>query len=79
MVIVLAPQTALTPAGKPLAPEAPLLEIPVAKVVVCVMGVKAVLIQSVGVEEAALAVMAAVTVMVPVALATPQPPESAML
>ena len=79
MVIVLAPQVALTPAGKPLAPAMASLAIPVAKVVTWVMGVKAVLIQRVGVDEAAPAVMAAVTVMVPVALAVPQPPVSGIV
>jgi hypothetical protein len=51
----------------------------VAPVVVWVMFVKAVLIHRVGVDEAALAVFAAVTVMVPVAFTVPQPPVNGML
>ncbi len=74
MVIVLAAQAAVTPAGKPVA-----MPIPVAPVVVCVMLVSAVLIQSVGVEEAAPAVISAVTVIVPVALAVPHPPVKGMV
>jgi len=79
IVIVPADHVALTPAGKPLAPDTPLFAIPVAPVVVCVILVRAVLIQSVGVDEGPLAVFAAVTVIVPVAFATPQPPVSRML
>ena len=60
---------AVTPAGNPV--EVPM---PVAPVVVCVMAVRAVLIQSVGVEDAALTVLFGVTVMVPVAVTVPQPP-----
>jgi hypothetical protein len=74
MLMVLEAQEAVTPAGRPVAEP-----IPVAPVVVCVMLVNAVLIQSVGVEEAALAVFAAVTVIVPVALADPQPPVRGIL
>ena len=74
MVIVFEAHAADTPAGKPLAPETPEFEIPVAPVVVCVMFVKEVFTQSVGELDAAPAVLAAVTVMVPVALALPQPP-----
>ena len=59
MVITSPAQAALTPAGKPLAPGTPLLEIPVAMVVVWVMGVNAVLIQRVGVVEGAPAVLSA--------------------
>ncbi len=51
-----------------------MLAIPVAPVVVCVIAVKGVLMQSVGVEDGALAVLLAVTVIVPVALTVPQPP-----
>jgi hypothetical protein len=47
---------------------------PVAPVVVCVIAVRAVLIQSVGVVDGALAVISAVTVMVPDALTVPHPP-----
>ena len=52
---------------------------PVAPVVVCVIGVSAVLIHSVGVDDAALTVLAAVTVIVPVALTVPQPPVRGIL
>ena len=74
MVIVFAAHAAVTPAGKPTA--AP---IPVAPVVVLVIAVSGVLIQSVGVDEAALTVLLAVTVIVPVAFAAPQPPVNGML
>ena len=67
--MVLEAQAAVTPAGRPVA--AP---IPDAPVVVCVILVKTVLTQSVGVEEAAPAVFAGVTIIVPVALTVPQPP-----
>ncbi len=73
MVIVFAIQEAVTPAGSPVA-----VPIPVAPVVVWVILVNAVLIQSVGVEDAAPAVLAGVTVMVPVAFTLPQPPVSGM-
>jgi len=79
IVIVPPDQVALTPAGRPFAPDTPLLAIPVAPVVVCVILVIAVLIQTVGVDEGPLAVLAAVTVIVPVALTLPQPPVSRML
>ena len=59
IVITFAAQAALTPAGRPVAAPTP-----VALVVLWVMLVKAVLMQSVGVEEAALAVFIAVTVTV---------------
>jgi hypothetical protein len=68
MVMVLLAQVALTPAGKPFAPETPLLEIPVAPEVVWVIFVMAELIQIVGVDEAAAAVLVGVTVIVAVAL-----------
>ncbi len=71
MVMVLAAQEAVTPPGKPLA--AP---IPVAPVVVCVMEVITVLIQGVGLEEAAETVLFGLTVMVPVVETVPQPPVS---
>ena len=74
MVITFAAQAALTPAGNPVA-----VPIPVAPVVACVILVKAVLIQSVGVEEATPAVLFGVTVIVPVALTVPQPPVNGML
>ena len=58
MVIVLAAQAAVTPAGKPAA-----VPMPVAPVVVWVMtGLSAVLIHSVGVEEGEPAVLLGVTV-----------------
>ena len=69
IVMVLAAQAAVTPAGNPVA-----VPIPVAPVVVCVMGVRAVLIHNVGVDEAVPTVLAGVTVIVPVALTEPQPP-----
>ena len=74
MVIVFAAHAAVTPAGNPVA-----VPMPVAPVVVCVIGVSAVLIHSVGVDDACLTVLAAVTVIVPVALTVPQPPVSGML
>ena len=67
-------QAAVTPAGSPVG-----VPMPVAPVVVRVMGTSAVLIHRVGVEEAVPAVLAAVTVMVPVALTVPQPPVRGML
>ena len=67
--MMLLAQAAVTPAGKPVA-----VPIPVAPVVVCVIAVNAVVIQSVGVEDAALTVFAGVTVIVPVAVTVPQPP-----
>jgi len=69
IVMVLDAHEALTPAGNPVG-----VPMPVAPVVVCVIAVRAVLIQSVGVEEAALTVLFGVTVMVPVAVTVPQPP-----
>ena len=51
IVMVLDDQDAVTPAGRPVA-----VPMPVANVVVCVIAVNAVLMQSVGVEEAAEAV-----------------------
>ena len=74
MVIVLEAQAAVTPAGRPVG-----VPIPVAPVVVCVIAVKAVLMHSVGVEEAVPAVLSGVTVIVPVADTLPQPPVSGML
>ena len=79
MIITLATQCALTPAGKPLAPATLSLEIAVAPVVAIVMLVSTVLIHSVGVDDGAPAVFAAVTVIVPVAFTLPQPPVSGML
>ena len=74
IVIVLLAHAAVTPAGKPVA--AP---IPVAPVVVWVMFVNAVLMHNVGLELATPAVLAGVTVIVPVALTLPQPPVNGML
>ena len=74
MVIVFDAHAAVTPAGNPVA--APM---PVAPVVVWVMAVSGVLIHSVGVDEGALTVLLAVTVIVPVALAVPHPPFNGML
>ena len=78
-MIVLAAQCADTPAGNPLAPATPSLDIAVAPVVAIVILVSAVLIHSVGVDEGAPAVLLGVTVMVPVAFMEPQPPVRAML
>ena len=78
IVIVLDAQVAETPVGKPLPPETPLFEIPVAPVVAIVILVKAVLIHKVGVVLAAAAVFIE-TVIVPVALTVPQPPVKGML
>ena len=69
MVMTLAAQLAVTPAGNPVA-----VPIPVAPVVVCVIFVNAVLTQKVGVEDAVPDVFDGVTVMVPVAFTDPQPP-----
>ena len=79
IVMVLLAHVALTPAGKPFAPETPLLLMPVAPVVAIVMLVKAVLMHKVGVLDAAAAVLLGVTVMVPVAFTLPQPPVIGML
>ena len=79
MVIVLVAQVALTPAGNPLAPATPAFDMPVAPVVVWVMLVSAVLIHNVGALEATLAVLAGVTVIVPVAFTVPQPPVNGMV
>ena len=69
IVTVFEVHDAVTPAGRPLA-----VPMPVAPVVVCVMAVRSVFIQSVGVEDAAETVFSGVTVIVPVAVALPQPP-----
>ena len=78
-MIVFAAHAADTPAGKPFAPDTPLLETPVAPVVEWVIFVNAVLIQRVGVEEAAPTVLVGVTVIVPVAFTLPQPPVNGIL
>ena len=74
MVMVLLAQAAVTPAGNPVA-----VPMPVAPVVIWVIGVRAVLIHNVGVDEAVPTVLAAVTVIVPVALTVPHPPVRGML
>ena len=74
MVMVLDAKAAVTPAGNPV-----VVPIPVAPVVVCVILVNAVLMHNVGVEDAAPAVFAAVTVIVPVAFTDPQPPIKGIL
>ena len=74
MVMVLADQLAVTPAGRPVATL-----IPVAPVVVCVIGVSAALIHRVGVEDPALAVLFGVTVIIPVAFTVPHPPVNGIL
>ena len=68
-MIVFPAQAAVNPVGNPLA-----VPIPVAPVVVCVMFVIAALIQTVGVDDATLAVFDVTTVIVPVAFTVPQPP-----
>ena len=61
---------AITPVGNPIG-----VPIPVAFVVVCVIGVSEVFLQSVGDEDAALTVSVEfVTIIVPVAFTVPQPP-----
>ena len=74
IVIVLLAHAAVTPDGKPVA-----VPIPVAPVVVWVIAVSAVLIHTVCVLDAALTVLAGVTVIVPVAFTVPQPPVTGML
>ena len=74
IVIVLDAQAAVTPAGSPEA-----VPMPVALVVVCVIAVRAVLMQSAGMEEAAPTVLSGVTVIVPVAFTVPHPPVSGMV
>jgi uncharacterized membrane protein YhhN len=73
-VIVLDDHAAVTPDGKPVADP-----IPVAPVVVCVIGVSSVLIHNVGELDPPVTVLAAVTVMVPVALIALQPPVNGIL
>jgi hypothetical protein len=71
IVITLADQEAVTPAGKPEL----IVSIPVAPVVAIVIFVKAVFTTSVGLDEGAAAVLVKqVTVIVPVAFTLPQPP-----
>ena len=68
-MIVLTAHAAVIPAGRPVA--APM---PVAPVVVCVILVISVLIHKFGDDDAALTVLFAFTVIVPVAITGPQPP-----
>ena len=79
IVIVFAAQCAFTPAGSPFAPVILSFDMPVAPVVAIVILVKAVLIHKVGLDDGAPAVLAAVTVIVPVAFTAPHPPVSGML
>ena len=74
IVIVLPVNVADTPAGKPVA-----VPIPVAPVIVWVIGVNAVLIHSVGALEAAVTVLLAFTIILPVANTELQPPVNGML
>lgn len=74
MVISLAAQAAVTPAGNPVG-----VPMPVAPVVLCVMAVNGVLMHKVGVEDAVPTVLSGVTVIVPVAFALPQPPVRGMV
>ena len=74
IVMVFEAHEAITPVGRPVG-----VPIPAAPVVVCVIAVKGVLIHSVGVEDAAPAVFAGVTVIVPIAFTLPQPPVRGML
>ena len=74
IVIVFDDHAALTPAGKPTATPTP-----VAPVVVWVIFISAILIHKVGVVDAAVVVLAGVTVIVPVAFTAPQPPVNGML
>ena len=79
IVIVSLAHDALTPAGKPLAPLIPALLMPVAPVVVCVIFVNAVLIQSVGVGDAAPAVLFGVTVTSTLVAVFEHPPDVTIL
>lgn len=74
IVIVLLAQAALTPVGKPVAEP-----IPVAPKVLCVISINNVLIHKVGVLDAAPAILASVTVIVPVAFTLPHPPVNGIL
>ena len=74
MVITFANQVAETPEGSP--DTAP---IPVAPVVVWVIFVNAVLIHTVGAEEAVLTAFFGVTLIVPVAFNVSQPPVNGIL
>jgi hypothetical protein len=73
MVITSAFHAAVTPVGRPVT-----VPIPVAPVVAMVILVNGELIQSVGLSDGVPAVLAAVTVSVPVAFTVPQPPVNGM-
>ena len=73
MVNTLAAHAEFNPVGNPVA-----VPLPVAPVVLCVMAVIAVLIHKDGEEEAALTVLAAFTVIVPVAFNALHPPVKGM-
>ena len=77
IVIKLLAQTAVTPAGNPVAVPMPLAPV----VVIVIDGVKAVFTISVGLDDAVPAVFGvhAETVMVPVAFTLPQPPVKGMV
>ena len=78
--MILEAQVALMPAGKPLPPETPAFEMPVAPVVLWVILVAStVLMHKVGVEDAALTVFARVTVIIPVAFTLAHPPDNGIL
>ena len=74
MVIIFDAQDAETPEGKPVG-----VPMPVAPVVVWVKEGMAVLIHTLGDDEAPPTVLLPLTVIVPVALALPQPPVKGML
>ena len=75
MVMVFDAKAAVTPAGNPVV----VVSIPVAPVVAIVILVNAVLTHNVGLAEAAAAVLAGVTVIVPVAFTAAHPPVSGIL
>ena len=74
IVITFAAHVALTPAGKPFAPDTPELEIPVAPVVAIVILVSAEFLHNVGEEDGVAAVLVAVTVTMRVSVALAHPP-----
>ena len=74
MVIVLLAHAAVTPAGNPVATP-----IPVAPVVVWVIGTKAVFIHNAGELDPAVAVFIGSTIILPVAFTELQPPVNGML
>ena len=69
MEIMFAAQAEVTPDGNPVG-----VPIPVAPDVVWVIAVNGVLMHNVGAEEAAVTVLFALTVIVPVAFTVPHPP-----